>query len=64
MQRIAARKGQAPAGASRRRCAKDKVGYLVGSDVGRSLAPIKAEFDLATLLQAVTHDARQGQVRC
>ena len=51
MQRIAARKGQAPAGAQPPALAKDKVGYLVGSDVGRSLAPIKAEFDLATLLQ-------------
>jgi FKBP-type peptidyl-prolyl cis-trans isomerase FkpA len=52
MQRIAARKGgQAAAGAQTPALAKDKVGYLVGSDVGRSLAPIKAEFDLATMLQ-------------
>ncbi len=51
MKRIAARNGQAPAGAQPPALAKDKVGYLVGSDVGRSLAPIKAEFDLATLLQ-------------
>lgn len=51
MQRIAARNGQAPAGAQPPALAKDKVGYLVGSDVGRSLAPIKAEFDLPTLLQ-------------
>ena len=51
MQRIAARNGQAPAGTQPPALAKDKVGYLVGSDVGRSLAPIKAEFDLATMLQ-------------
>ena len=51
MQRIGARNGQAPAGTQPPALAKDKVGYLVGSDVGRSLAPIKAEFDLATMLQ-------------
>lgn len=51
MQRIGARNGQAPAGATPPAIARDKVGYLVGSDVGRSLAPIKAEFDLPLLLQ-------------
>ena len=61
MQRIAARKGQAPAGAEPPALAKDKVGYLVGSDVGRSLAPIKAEFDLATLLQGARAAASGGK---
>jgi FKBP-type peptidyl-prolyl cis-trans isomerase FkpA len=51
MQRIAARNGQA--GAKAVDIAKDKVGLLVGSDVGRSLAPIKDEIDLPVLLQAV-----------
>lgn len=51
MQRIGARNGQAPAGAKPPAIARDQVGYLVGSDVGRSLAPIKAEFDLPLLLQ-------------
>ncbi len=51
MQRIAARSGQA--GAKPVEVAKDKVGLLVGSDVGRSLAPIKDEIDLPRLLQAV-----------
>lgn len=53
MQRIGARSGKAPAGGTPPEVAKDKVGYLVGSDVGRSLAPIKAEFDMPMLLQGV-----------
>jgi FKBP-type peptidyl-prolyl cis-trans isomerase FkpA len=51
MQRIAARNGQA--GAKPVEIAKDKVGLLVGSDVGRSLAPIKDEIDLPVVLQGV-----------
>lgn len=61
MQRIAARNGQAPAGAQLPALAKDKVGYLVGSDVGRSLTPIKAEFDLATLLQGARTALANGK---
>ena len=61
MQRIAARKGQAPAGAQPPALAKDKVGYLVGSDVGRSLAPIKAEFDLSTMLQGARTALANGK---
>jgi FKBP-type peptidyl-prolyl cis-trans isomerase FkpA len=54
MKRIGARSGKAPAGGTPPpEVAKDKVGYLVGSDVGRSLAPIKAEFDLPLLMQGV-----------
>lgn len=53
MARIAARNGQAPEGAAVPDVSKEKVGYLVGGDVGRSLAPIKAELDVAVLVQAV-----------
>jgi FKBP-type peptidyl-prolyl cis-trans isomerase FkpA len=53
MLRSASRAGQAPEGAEIPEVAKDKVGFLVGADVGRSLAPIKDELDLSVLLQAV-----------
>lgn len=53
MQRIAVRNGQAPAGTKAPEVAKDQVGYLVGADVGRSLAPIKDELDVAVLVQGV-----------
>lgn len=53
MQRIAARNGQAPAGAPAVEVSKEQVGFLVGADVGRSLAPIKAEIDLAVMMQAM-----------
>ncbi|HZV23463.1 MAG TPA: FKBP-type peptidyl-prolyl cis-trans isomerase [Luteimonas sp.] len=52
MQSIAARNGQAGAKPAAP-VAKDKVGLLVGSDVGRSLAPIKDELDLPVVLQGV-----------
>ena len=54
MKRIASRTGQAPAdGTALPEVAKDKVGYLVGSDVGRSLVAIKDELELPVLVQAV-----------
>ena len=53
MMRIAARDGQAPAGATIPEVDKQKVAYLVGADVGRSLAAIKDELDLPQLLQGV-----------
>jgi len=53
MQRIGARNGQAAPGAQPPVVDRQKVGFLVGSDVGRSLAPIKAEFELPLLLQGV-----------
>ncbi|RPE81531.1 FKBP-type peptidyl-prolyl cis-trans isomerase N-terminal domain-containing protein [Vulcaniibacterium tengchongense] len=53
MQRIAARTGQAPGEGKPPEVAKDKVGFLVGADVGRSLAPIKDELELPVLVQAV-----------
>ncbi|TDK22487.1 FKBP-type peptidyl-prolyl cis-trans isomerase [Luteimonas aestuarii] len=57
MQRVAARGGQrvpglAP-GATPPPVDKAKVGLLMGADVGRSLAPIQREFDVATFMQAV-----------
>jgi FKBP-type peptidyl-prolyl cis-trans isomerase FkpA len=53
MQRIAVRSGQAPADGALPQIDRAKVGLLVGSDVGRSLAPIQEELDLAVLLRAV-----------
>ena len=52
MARIGARSGQAQA-AEAPAVAKDKVGILVGTDVGRSIAPIKDEIDMPVFLQAV-----------
>ena len=57
MQRIAERTGKpvpntAP-GTKAPAVARDKVGYLVGTDVGRSLAPIKDEIDLAVFMQSL-----------
>jgi FKBP-type peptidyl-prolyl cis-trans isomerase FkpA len=53
MQRIGARNGQAAPATQPPAVDRAKVGYLVGADVGRSLAPIKGEFELPVLLQAV-----------
>lgn len=57
MQRIGERTGKpspgvAP-GTKPPAVAKDKVGFMVGTDVGRSLAPIKDEIDLPVFLQAM-----------
>lgn len=66
MQRIGERTGrpvpgQAP-GAKAPAVAKDKVGYLVGTDVGRSLAPIKDEIDVPVLLQAMRTRMAAGKL--
>jgi len=53
MQRIGVRMGKAPPGTQAPEVAKDKVGYLVGADVGRSLAGIKEEIELPVLMQSV-----------
>lgn len=53
MMRIASRNGQAPADAQIPEVDKQKVAYLVGADVGRSLVSIKDELDLPVLLQGV-----------
>jgi len=60
MQRIASRSGKAPADAKLPEVAKDKVGYLVGSDVGRSLMAIKDELELPVLMQAVRTGLAKG----
>src|SRR5690606_14193879 len=57
MQRVAVRSGQqlpgmAP-GSTPPAVAADKVGLLVGADVGRSLAPVKDEIDLAVFGRGV-----------
>lgn len=77
MQRIGERAGKpvpglAP-GTKPPAVAKDKVGQMVGTDVGRSLAPIQDEIDMPVFLQAVRTlmasakplmtDAEMGQVR-
>jgi FKBP-type peptidyl-prolyl cis-trans isomerase FkpA len=57
MQAVAARRGQTPPGQAPGTQAapppKDKVGLLVGADVGRSLAPVKEEIEFATFMQAL-----------
>lgn len=53
MQRIAARAGKAPAAGQPPAVDKAQVGLLVGSDVGRSLAPIRDELELPVLMQAL-----------
>jgi FKBP-type peptidyl-prolyl cis-trans isomerase FkpA len=57
MQRIAERTGKpmpgAAPGTKPPSVAKDKVGFMVGTDVGRSLTPIKDEIDLPMFLKAM-----------
>lgn len=57
VQALAVRRGQTPPGQAPGTPAavpaKDKVGLLVGADVGRSLEPVKAELDLPVFLQAL-----------
>lgn len=61
MQRIGVRQGKAPAGTTLPAVSREKVGLLVGTDVGRSLAPIKQELDLAVLVQAMGTVLQGGQ---
>jgi FKBP-type peptidyl-prolyl cis-trans isomerase FkpA len=55
MQAIGARKGQPPGTLPTPTpgLAHDKVGLLVGADVGRSLAPVSSEIDVPTFMQAL-----------
>ena len=53
MTRIAARSGKAPENGKLPEIDRQQVGYLVGADVGRQLAPIKDEIDLPLLVQGV-----------
>lgn len=57
LQRVAAARGQpvpglAP-GATPPAPQRDQLGYLIGFDVGRSLAPIKDELDVATFMRSL-----------
>jgi FKBP-type peptidyl-prolyl cis-trans isomerase FkpA len=55
MQAIGARKGQPPGTlpAATPGLSREKVGLLVGADVGRSLAPVASEIDIPTFMQAL-----------
>lgn len=53
MARVRSRVGQLPAGTPVPEVDKDKVGYLVGADVGRSLLPIRDELSLPVLMRGV-----------
>jgi FKBP-type peptidyl-prolyl cis-trans isomerase FkpA len=55
MQAIGARKGQPPGSlpAATPGLSREKVGLLVGTDVGRSLAPVASEIDVPTFMQAL-----------
>ena len=61
MKRIAARRGQAPAGEAVPDVSKQKVADLVAFDVGRSLAPIKDEIELPVMMQAITTSFAGGK---
>ncbi|MEJ7746714.1 MAG: FKBP-type peptidyl-prolyl cis-trans isomerase [Luteimonas sp.] len=69
MQRVQARTAVAGAGtpgaakssAALPPIAKDKVGLLVGSDVGRSLAPIKDEIDVAVFMRGLRVMLEKGK---
>jgi FKBP-type peptidyl-prolyl cis-trans isomerase FkpA len=58
---IAARKGQPPGAvpAATPGLSREKVGLLVGADVGRSLAPVASEIDIPVFMQAL-HVVLQG----
>ncbi len=57
MQRVAARSGRpvagTPPGTPPPAVDKNKVGLLLGADIGRSLAPLKDEVDLPVVMQAL-----------
>lgn len=64
MQRVQARNpapGAAKPAAALPPIARDKVGLLVGSDVGRSLAPIKDELDVAMFMRGVNVMLENGK---
>ena len=63
MQAIGARKGQPPGTvpAATPGLSSEKVGLLVGSDVGRSLAPVSSEIDVPTFMQALRTVLKGGK---
>jgi FKBP-type peptidyl-prolyl cis-trans isomerase FkpA len=63
MARITSRNGQAPgATAKLPDVSKSDVGLLIGSDVGRSLAPVKDEIDMPVMLQAIRTTFAKGKL--
>lgn len=54
MARVRSRAGQAEAGAEVPEVASEKVGQLVGAQVGQSLLAIKEEIELPTLLKSIS----------
>ena len=63
MQAIGARKGQPPGTlpAATPGLSGEKVGLLVGADVGRSLAPVSSEIDVPTFMQALRTVLKGGK---
>lgn len=61
MARISARNGQPSPDGKTPEVGKDKVGLLVGTDVGRSLAPIQEEIDIPVFLQAIRTTTSNGK---
>jgi FKBP-type peptidyl-prolyl cis-trans isomerase FkpA len=58
MRRIGARTGKAtglPPGTQPPAVAKDKVGLLVGTDIGRSLYPIRDQIDIPVFMRSLRH---------
>jgi FKBP-type peptidyl-prolyl cis-trans isomerase FkpA len=53
MARIASRAGKLPAGTPVPEVARDKVGFLVGADVGRQLSSIADEIEVPMLIEGV-----------
>ena len=63
MMRIASRSGRAPAGAEIPEVDPKAVGYLIGSDVGRSLEPMKTELDLPSVFRGVRETFAGGKLQ-
>ncbi|HEU0306939.1 MAG TPA: FKBP-type peptidyl-prolyl cis-trans isomerase [Lysobacter sp.] len=61
MARIAVRNGQPAPGGKAPEVGKDKVGLLVGTDVGRAIAPIQEEIEFPVFLQAVRTTMANGK---
>ncbi len=61
MARIAIRNGQPAPDGKTPEVARDKVGLLVGTDVGRSLAQIQDEIEMPVFLQAVRTTIAKGK---
>ncbi|WP_024890546.1 FKBP-type peptidyl-prolyl cis-trans isomerase [Luteimonas huabeiensis] len=65
MQRVALRNGQTPPGmppgTPPPEVDREKVGLMVGADIGRSLLPIRGEFDLPVLIQGLRTRVEGGE---